>query len=392
MLFYSMLLKGAAATVYLKEDFSGDWESRWVVSDWKKDTGEAGSWEVSAGKFFADAEASKGLRTTEDAKFYAISTKFPSFSNKDKTLIIQYVVKHEQNIDCGGGYMKLFPSTVDQQKLHGGADEDKYNIMFGPDICGYDKKTHVIFAYNGENHLVKKKPKCESDTLSHLYKLVVTPDGKYSVSIDNSEVQSGELREDWDFLPPKKIKDPAMSKPEDWVDEKMMDDPDDKKPDGWDDIPKEIADPDATVPDDWDEADDGTWEPPNIPNPEFKGEWKVKKIDNPDYKGEWVHPEIDNPEYKDDPTIAQYGDFGILAFEVWQVKSGTIFDSIIITDDEEEAKAYAETTFTSMQEAEKKAKDEADEAKKKEEAEAEKEDTDDDEDEEEEEEEEKDEL
>ena len=53
----------------------------------------------------------------------AISTKFPSFSNKDKTLIIQYVVKHEQNIDCGGGYMKLFPSTVDQQKLHGGADE-----------------------------------------------------------------------------------------------------------------------------------------------------------------------------------------------------------------------------------------------------------------------------
>ena len=66
----------------------------------------------------------------------AISTKFPKFSNKDKTLIIQYVVKHEQDIDCGGGYMKLFPSTVDQKKLQGGADEDKYNMMFGPDICG----------------------------------------------------------------------------------------------------------------------------------------------------------------------------------------------------------------------------------------------------------------
>ena len=136
----------------------------------------------------------------------AISTKFPAFSNKDKTLIIQYVVKHEQGIDCGGGYMKLFPSTVDQKKLHGGADEDVYNIMFGPDICGYDKKTHVIFNYKGENHLVKKKPKCESDSLSHLYKLVVTPDGKYSVTIDDTEVQSGELREDWDFLPTKVIK------------------------------------------------------------------------------------------------------------------------------------------------------------------------------------------
>ena len=136
----------------------------------------------------------------------AISTKFPKFSNKDKTLIIQYVVKHEQNIDCGGGYMKLFPSTVDQQKLHGGADEDVYNMMFGPDICGSDKKTHVIFHYKGKNHLVNKKVKAESDTLSHLYKLTLTPDGKYTVAIDNTEVQSGELREDWDFLPPKMIK------------------------------------------------------------------------------------------------------------------------------------------------------------------------------------------
>lgn len=207
------------------------------MSDWKKDTSEAGAWEVTAGNFFADAEKSKGLRTTEDAKFYgatpaanstrprarsyahtrsehsplhlvcaAISTKFPKFSNKDKTLIIQYVVKHEQNIDCGGGYMKLFPSTVDQKKLHGGADEDVYNMMFGPDICGSDKKTHVIFHYEGKNHLVNKKVKAESDTLSHLYKLVLTPDGKYTVAIDGTEVQSGELREDFDFLPPKMIK------------------------------------------------------------------------------------------------------------------------------------------------------------------------------------------
>ena len=132
-----------------------------------------------------------------------------------------------------------------------------------------------------------------------------------------------------------------------------------------------------------------------MPNPEYKGEWNVKRIENPDYKGEWVHPEIDNPEYKDDATIAQYPDFGVLAFEVWQVKSGTIFDSIMITDDEAEAKAFSEATYTSMVEAEKKAKDEADEAKKAAEKEAEKEDTDDEEDkddEDDEEEEEKDEL
>ena len=89
---------------------------------------------------------------------------------------------------------------------------------------------------------------------------------------------------------------------------------------------------------------------------------------------------IDNPDYKDDPTIGQYSDFGVLAFEIWQVKSGTIFDSIIITDDEEEAKAFGESSFTALVEAEKKAKDVMEEEKKKAEAEAEAEDTDDDED------------
>ena len=74
------------------------------------------------------------------------------------------------------------------------------------------------------------------------------------------------------------------------------------------------------------------------------------------------------------------GKVGVLGFEVWQVKSGTIFDSIMITDDEAEASAYAEETYTSLVEAEKKAKDAADEAKKAAEKEAEKEDTDDDED------------
>jgi hypothetical protein len=37
-------------------------------------------------------------------------------------------VKHEQNIDCGGGYVKLFPSSLDQKDMHG---DSEYNIMFG---------------------------------------------------------------------------------------------------------------------------------------------------------------------------------------------------------------------------------------------------------------------
>ncbi len=50
-----------------------------------------------------------GIQTSQDARFYGISAAFPTFSNKGKTLVIQFTVKHEQSIDCGGGYVKLFP-------------------------------------------------------------------------------------------------------------------------------------------------------------------------------------------------------------------------------------------------------------------------------------------
>ena len=49
-----------------------------------------------------------GIQTSQDAKFYGISAKFDeAFSNKDKDLVIQFSVKHEQTIDCGGGYVKV---------------------------------------------------------------------------------------------------------------------------------------------------------------------------------------------------------------------------------------------------------------------------------------------
>lgn len=69
-----------------------------------------------------------GLQTSQDARFYGISAKFDSFSNEGKDLVIQFTVKHEQKIDCGGGYVKLFPSDLDQSEMHG---ESPYNIMFG---------------------------------------------------------------------------------------------------------------------------------------------------------------------------------------------------------------------------------------------------------------------
>merc|ERR1712072_1560784 len=359
LLIVACIVAIATAEVYFEEDFSGDWESRWTQSKAKADLGK---FQVSAGKFYGDAEASKGLQTSQDAKFYGIMAKHKEFSNDGKTLVVQFSVKHQQDIDCGGAYLKLAP-TMDAEKFAG---DSKYNIMFGPDICGSStKKTHVIFNYKEKNLDKKKEVRAESDTLSHLYTLIVKPDNTYEVQIDQVKVDDGSLEEGWDFLEPKEIRDPDEKKPEDWVDEAEIDDPNDKKPDGHDDIPAKIADPKAKKPDDWDDESDGTWEAPQIDNPDFKGARKAKRIKNPAYKGVWEAKMIDNPKYAPDANLGIYPKFSTIGIDVWQVKSGTIFDDMLITDDVDYAKAHGEKTWGAKKDGEKKAKEAADEIKRK---------------------------
>lgn len=69
-----------------------------------------------------------GLQTSQDARFYASSARFEPFSNEGKPLVVQFTVKHEQKIDCGGGYVKVFPADLDQADMHG---ESSYYLMFG---------------------------------------------------------------------------------------------------------------------------------------------------------------------------------------------------------------------------------------------------------------------
>nr|AHC55381.2 calreticulin [Hirudo medicinalis] len=348
-------------TVYFKEEFDDGWRSRWVDSTAKGS--DQGLFEVKAGKFYNDLEHDKGLKTTQDAKFYGISAKFDKpFTNDGKTLVIQFTVKHEQEIDCGGGYVKIFPSDLDQKQMHG---DSPYYIMFGPDICGYStKKVHVIFNYKGKNLLTKKEIRCKDDVLTHLYTLVIRPDNTYEVKIDNKKEESGTLEDDWDFLEPKTIKDPEAKKPEDWDERENIDDPNDKKPEDWD-KPEHIPDSTATKPEDWDDEMDGEWEPPMVDNPEYKGEWKPKQIPNPSYKGKWVHPEISNPSYVPDDKLYKYTDIGAIGFDLWQVKSGTIFDNVLITDDEAYAEKVGEETWGITKVGEQKMKDKADEEEAK---------------------------
>merc|ERR1712072_33746 len=165
---------------------------------------------------------------------------------------------------------------------------------------------------------------------SHLYRMILRKDNTARVEIDEEKIYDGNIKEDWEVLKPKEISDPA-----------------DKKPD------------------DWDDEEDGEWEAPMKDNPEYKGDWSGKRISN--------------PEYEDDDSVYKFADFGFIGFDLWQVKGGTIFDNVIITDDAAEADTFAKK-WKALSEVEKTKKKEEEDSKKTDDKKKEDEDDDDDDD------------
>merc|ERR1719238_2032791 len=74
---------------------------------------------------------------------------------------------------------------------------------------------------------------------------------------------------------------------------------------------------------------------------------------------------IDNPKYVADDNLYKYEKFGTVGIDIWQVKSGTIFDNLLITDDVDYAKSHAEKTWKAQKDGEKAMKEKADEEKRK---------------------------
>merc|ERR1711971_193567 len=93
------------------------------------------------------------------------------------------------------------------------------------------------------------------------------------------------------------------------------------------------------------------------------GDWSVKRISNPAYKGIWEAKKIANPEYDDDDSVYKFDDFGFIGFDLWQVKGGSIFDNVIVTDDKAEADAFAKK-WKALSEVETAKKKEEDDSKK----------------------------
>jgi calnexin len=381
------------------EQFTDDWEKRWKVSHAKKDDKSTeeewayiGKWSVEEPTVLKGMEEDKGLVIKDKAAHHAISAKFPKpINNKGKTLVVQYEVKLQNGLECGGAYMKLLQ---DNKALHAEefSNSSPYIIMFGPDKCGATNKVHFIFRHKNpktgeyeEKHL-KNPPMARIVKTTSLYTLIVQPDNSFEIKIDGESIRNGTLLEDFSpsVNPEKEIDDPKDTKPEDWVDEARIPDPEAKKPEDWDedapfeivdeeatkpddwleDEPTTIPDPEAEKPEDWDDEEDGDWIPPQVPNPkcdevsgcgkweppmkknpDYKGKWTAEYIDNPAYKGVWAPRKIKNPDYFEDKTPSKFEPMGAIGFEIWTMQNDILFDNIYIGHSVEDAEALKKESF-----------------------------------------------
>lgn len=374
------------ATIFY-DSFDESFDGRWIVS--QKDEYQ-GVWKHSKSEGHED----HGLLVSEKARKYAIVKELDQpLSLKDGTVVLQYEVRLQNGLECGGAYLKYLRPQEAGWIAKEFDNEAPYSIMFGPDKCGATNKVHFILKHknpkSGEyvEHHLKSPPSVPSDKLTHIYTAILKPDNELRILIDGEEKKKANFLSPDDFEPPlipdKTIPDPDDKKPEDWDERAKIPDPDAVKPDDWDedapmeiedeeavkpegwldDEPEEIDDPEATKPEDWDDEEDGEWEAPKIDNPKCEaapgcGEWKRPMKRNPAYKGKWSAPFIDNPNYKgiwkprqipnpnyfelDKPDFEPIAAVGI---EIWTMQDGILFDNILIAKDEKVATTYQLTAW-----------------------------------------------
>eukprot|EP00992_Anisonema_acinus_P011796 TRINITY_DN7683_c0_g1_i1.p1 TRINITY_DN7683_c0_g1~~TRINITY_DN7683_c0_g1_i1.p1 ORF type:complete len:498 (-),score=78.72 TRINITY_DN7683_c0_g1_i1:402-1895(-) len=376
------------------ENFDNDFTSRWKIT---RDAKFDGEWLWDSARQVVGSEGDKGLIVANAARHSAISAEFsvPLVASEGKQLVIQYEVKLQNKLECGGSYIKLLAK---ESKATVFTNESPYIIMFGPDRCGMNDRVHFIFRHfnplskTWEEKAFNNAPPIKNDRKSHVYTLIVNDDNSFEILIDLVSAAKGNLLKDFSppVIPPKEIDDPDDQKPVEWVDNPKIPDPSAEKPDDWDeDAPREITDTSATKPADWDETrpaeipdpnaqqpagwdeeEDGTWEAPFIPNPDcekgcgpwnapkipnpaFKGKWFPPKIDNPAYKGPWKARQIPNPHYFSDVTPYLFPEMIGVGIEIWSMQNGMMFDNFWFGHDAAAARSYAESTWRQKYAAEK---------------------------------------
>lgn len=365
-------------------------QSPWTLaSDSKQYTGQ---WAIESPSMYPGFANDLGLVMKTPSSFHAISYRFNNtFKTVNDTLVLQYEVKTQNGLTCGGAYIKLLTENFNSSTFD---NTTSFQLMFGPDKCGANDNVHLIL--NKLNPITKQQePKhlvlplmTRSTPLSTLYTLILLPDGSYEIRINGNVVLAGNFVHQPHLLnpplfPPQEIIDELDFKPSDWDDleyvadesvSKPVDyditygssyipDPSVVKPQGWlEDEPNYIHNPLAEQPTEWDEDEDGKWWPPIIKNPKCLvgcGKWQAPLIPNQNYKGPWIQPvkknpnfqgeweprRIPNPHFYNDSYPHNFEPIGGLGFELWTIENDILFDNIYLGHSIAEAESIGNVTF-----------------------------------------------
>lgn len=391
-----------------------------VLDYWTKsyDHHYSGKWKAEQLYQLQSRRGERGIVMKTQGKSHAISHKFrhPISFLPNETFILQYEARAEFIFMCSSGFIQIFTSpSFNPEEL---TNETEHFIEFGPERCfNFNQTRFTILTYETDpttgkrkaiEHKLKHTHWIPTDEITHLYTIIIRPDGTFEYMIDNRSMRNGTFIDDFDppLFDTPYIDDPADVKPLDWDDRVLIPDPNEVKPDDWDDNapfnipdpkkknppegwlidePKYIPDPKAVKPASWDDEKMGPWQPPSVPNPKCfrvpgcgpykpplvrnpkaRGVWKPKLIQNPNYKGEFRPRKIKNPNYKPPKITKSDADTNSnnstsltekfvmptitgIGFNVWTAYRDFAFTNILIANDVEAVKRWNSEDFNPRQ-------------------------------------------
>ncbi len=305
-----LLVLGASGTRYFEETFSdGDgWQSRWTQSDWHKEDGKAGQFELRKAKWSNASPEGIGLATAENERYYMWTAPFlqewPG-SAAGRPLVIQFSVQHEQELDCGGAYVKLYSSvTADEKSPRAFTSETPFSVLFGPEICASHLRHVQVSLWPSSSPVMwigLKQPgrtapylRCYTDQAVHTYTLEINPaDSTFAVYMDGVRHRWGSMR--------------------DWIEHPERRQERETRP------------------------------PPANGESDVKAPARPISLTQEEERAWAANFDLSFP------PISRIG------FEFWQSKAGSVFDNIIITDSVEDARSFKMEHFPPPAEADQRA-------------------------------------
>ncbi len=127
-----------------------------------------------------------GVRTVDNNAYYHLHSNFTPFSNIGKTLTLQYKLEVDNEITCSQNFLTFYSTYPNS------------SFLFGPHTCNGTSRIDIKFWNKGIAYQINKTiDPGYILKMAVAYKLVLPPNGTYSVYINNALVGSGSVANDF---------------------------------------------------------------------------------------------------------------------------------------------------------------------------------------------------